>query len=207
MKKRYISVLFVWLALSAASTANAAIVNPSFEGDLTGWDFFQTSSTYGASGIDQHFTTDGTYNGRIHTFHATSISAGSFATLSQSIDFSNIESIIFDVMLEATTNFGSWSNSFVGSVSIGGTQIWSSSLEGTYLDIFNDVSSITGVQTLQFKFTSLANQTVDSQWFLFDNITYVEAVSAVPVPATVWLFSSGLIGLIGVARRKKTIAE
>lgn len=29
------------------------------------------------------------------------------------------------------------------------------------------------------------------------------AVSAVPVPAAVWLFGSGLIGLIGVARRKK----
>ncbi len=29
-------------------------------------------------------------------------------------------------------------------------------------------------------------------------------VSAVPVPAAVWLFGSGLIGLIGLARRKKT---
>ncbi|MDH5473491.1 MAG: VPLPA-CTERM sorting domain-containing protein [Gammaproteobacteria bacterium] len=29
------------------------------------------------------------------------------------------------------------------------------------------------------------------------------AVSAVPVPAAVWLFGSGLIGLIGFARRKK----
>ncbi|MEF8723418.1 MAG: hypothetical protein V5B30_12710 [Candidatus Accumulibacter delftensis] len=28
------------------------------------------------------------------------------------------------------------------------------------------------------------------------------AVSAVPIPATIWLFSSGLIGLIGFARRK-----
>jgi hypothetical protein len=26
--------------------------------------------------------------------------------------------------------------------------------------------------------------------------------SAVPVPAAVWLFGSGLLGLIGVARRK-----
>lgn len=29
-------------------------------------------------------------------------------------------------------------------------------------------------------------------------------VSAVPIPATVWLFGSGLIGLIGMARRKAT---
>lgn len=34
--------------------------------------------------------------------------------------------------------------------------------------------------------------------------TYAIEVSPVPIPAAVWLFSSGLIGLIGVARRKKT---
>jgi len=37
----------------------------------------------------------------------------------------------------------------------------------------------------------------------FDNITITTDVSAVPVPAAVWLFGSGLLGLIGVARRKK----
>jgi hypothetical protein len=38
-----------------------------------------------------------------------------------------------------------------------------------------------------------------------DNRTFVEWTpsSVVPVPAAVWLFGSGLIGLIGVARRKK----
>jgi len=33
--------------------------------------------------------------------------------------------------------------------------------------------------------------------------SYIVLASPVPVPAAVWLFSSGLIGLIGVARRKK----
>ena len=34
------------------------------------------------------------------------------------------------------------------------------------------------------------------------NSMHVTSVSAVPVPAAVWLFGSGLIGLIGLARRK-----
>jgi len=40
----------------------------------------------------------------------------------------------------------------------------------------------------------------------FDNITITTDVSAVPVPAAVWLFGSGLVGLVGVARRKKKTA-
>jgi hypothetical protein len=30
-------------------------------------------------------------------------------------------------------------------------------------------------------------------------------IGAVPIPAAVWLFGSGLIGLIGAARRKKSM--
>ncbi|MCP4503572.1 MAG: VPLPA-CTERM sorting domain-containing protein, partial [Deltaproteobacteria bacterium] len=32
---------------------------------------------------------------------------------------------------------------------------------------------------------------------------FAVSLSAVPAPAAIWLFGSGLIGLIGVARRKK----
>jgi len=35
------------------------------------------------------------------------------------------------------------------------------------------------------------------------NSMHVTSVSAVPVPAAVWLFGSGLIGLAGFAKRKK----
>jgi hypothetical protein len=40
-----------------------------------------------------------------------------------------------------------------------------------------------------------------SQDFIRGSIS--PAVSSVPVPATVWLFGSGIIGLVGLARRKK----
>lgn len=38
----------------------------------------------------------------------------------------------------------------------------------------------------------------------FDYASINGSISAVPVPAAVWLFSSGLLGLIGLARRKTT---
>jgi hypothetical protein len=42
------------------------------------------------------------------------------------------------------------------------------------------------------------------QWFSQDSsVAYGMRIDAVPIPAAVWLFGSGLLGLIGIARRKK----
>ena len=44
-----------------------------------------------------------------------------------------------------------------------------------------------------------------NQWTQFEfNVTVSGDTPPVPVPAAVWLFGSGLLGLVGVARRKKT---
>jgi hypothetical protein len=34
------------------------------------------------------------------------------------------------------------------------------------------------------------------------DLSNVRAFSVVPIPAAIWLFGSGLLGLIGIARRK-----
>ena len=41
----------------------------------------------------------------------------------------------------------------------------------------------------------------NGQWML-DNAVVMAKASAVPLPATVWLLGSGLLGLVGAARRK-----
>lgn len=45
----------------------------------------------------------------------------------------------------------------------------------------------------------------DTLTMSFTDDTHISAVSAIPVPAAVWLFGSGLIGLIGIARRRQHI--
>lgn len=55
--------------------------------------------------------------------------------------------------------------------------------------------------------TIFANATGDGKWSLASNgtATYaIPGVSAVPVPAAAWLFGSGLVGLVGIARRKRS---
>jgi hypothetical protein len=66
---------------------------------------------------------------------------------------------------------------------------------------------------LDFDFQKLASPAFNSSFLSFDdfdsmygewtnlNLTVVPTV--VPVPAAVWLFGSGLLGLVGIARSKK----
>ena len=55
--------------------------------------------------------------------------------------------------------------------------------------------------TLSFGFGAVAANDNGSGIF-YDNLVFAQ-VSEVPVPAAVWLFGSGLLGLVGVARRRK----
>ena len=56
-------------------------------------------------------------------------------------------------------------------------------------------------QLVQFGFSSTATYYTPSG-VLYDNINFY-STSAVPVPGAAWLMMSGLLGLIGVSRRRK----
>jgi len=55
-----------------------------------------------------------------------------------------------------------------------------------------------GFENILFDEIRLSIDSSSRTFFTLDNLQYV---SAIPVPAAVWLFGSGLLGLIGVARR------
>lgn len=81
----------------------------------------------------------------------------------------------------------------------------------TFIADISNVVTVGNVTT--FNFELFANELIDSaedpgaagfagwtaQWHQSGTGTY----TAVPVPAAVWLFGSGLLGLVGIARRKK----
>lgn len=73
-----------------------------------------------------------------------------------------------------------------------------STLWGTYnLDIVIDASLIG--QKLQFGFLNNATD-YEPSGIVYDNVNFG---AVVPIPAAVWLFGSGLLGLVGIARRNK----
>jgi hypothetical protein len=61
---------------------------------------------------------------------------------------------------------------------------------------------IPGINTLQFVVTNQPGSGSNPTGLLIANLS--GEASVVPIPAAVWLFGSGLLGMIGVARRKKT---
>lgn len=67
-------------------------------------------------------------------------------------------------------------------------------------------ADMTGLTTIDYylsgagavKSSSADSTSIDYSW------TITVAPSAVPLPATVWLFGSGLLGIIGISRHKKS---
>jgi len=69
-------------------------------------------------------------------------------------------------------------------------------------------ATVTTLGLTQSDLTFVGNQlTVNTEGLFFDTSTFARinlaSTSAVPIPAATWLFGSGLLGLIGMARRKK----
>jgi hypothetical protein len=82
-----------------------------------------------------------------------------------------------------------------------GTPFLGEKRKGTSDQMINDGTA--GVFTGKI----LSSQDGGSSWFSsnqygFDYASLNGTVSAVPVPAAIWLFGSGLLGLIGISRRK-----
>lgn len=64
---------------------------------------------------------------------------------------------------------------------------------------FVGVIETNGFQTVEIR--ELSGKDAQQEFIFGDSFTI--GVSAVPIPAAAWLFGSGLLGLVGIARRKK----
>ena len=132
-------------------------------------------------------TSSGVYRGSPALRNGTNTNAADTILASDSGSSFNLTSIDL-----AEVNPGTATVTFTGYFQAGGSIVESFMLDGNF-------SSDSGFET--FAFTGFSNLS-RVEWnnadpfHQFDNIV----VSSAPVPAAVWLFASGLLGLIGLSR-------
>jgi hypothetical protein len=82
-----------------------------------------------------------------------------------------------------------------GKVTIGGQTIWQ---PGNDVGVFSGTVMATDTAGLVFNFLTPYLGRAE-----FDSVS-IKSILATPIPPSLWLFGSGLLGLIGISKRKKT---
>jgi len=103
-----------------------------------------------------------------------------------------VDETAFDGSYDTTVLSGSWSNSDYTYIDSSYFSRYESSSFTPKLNAYYNFDPETGYGKISAGVSGGVSITYD-----------YTPVSAVPVPAAVWLFGSGLLGLVGIARRKK----
>jgi hypothetical protein len=154
----------------------------------------------------------GSYTGTGSLFFEGDLAPGNSPALVTADNDMTLGTVSTTVMEIAGITRGSEYDAFdiTGNLSLGGT------LDIDLLDMFapshGDNFDLFTAESITGNFASLLFPELDGD-LLWDLALYEDfsgsidvlrlSVSSVPVPAAVWLFGSGLLGLLGVARRKK----
>lgn len=196
------------IAFSASQAANAAFVISGgsseslpisandFNGDLQGLGFSQMTSSGAQLSVDQdgfvtfyYIAAESWYNNSFHT------ASGSMTEADDAFNFNGYDSITINVSAGELLDF-----SFQSANASALTPVDNSSgtnLEG--LGIMTGDSELNSLEQLVLAY----NDNRISGDADYDDMLVRADFSAVPVPAAAWLFGSGLLGLIGAARRRK----
>lgn len=157
-----LTVLLITL-VAPALAASTVIQEMGFE-TISAWTYSETDADF-SGGQSTVWKTEGGYS---YQFSSTAnISSAAYSQISQTVDFSILDTLSFDAYLWAER-----AGDFTASVRVGTNQVWSIAVPTTatqYLKQTIDVSGYSGNQNLAFRITANANTGKD-QINYFDNI-------------------------------------
>lgn len=207
IRKRVAPIVLGTTMLLITGTTQAAniAINGGFEtGDFLLWTQFFNG---GAQSITNVNPSSGTYAANLAQFNANNSYIQNANIGIGLVNPGDTIDISFD-MRGTTTNGGSVIAEFYSEVFSGGTSaaeiLGGGPLTGTTNWTTYNFSVIAGPDvsggvTLQLGAVCDASAGCVADVF-FDNV--VVDVAPIPIPAAAWLFSSGLLGIIGIAKRK-----
>ena len=121
---------------------------------------------------------------------------------SGSFDYDATIDVYSNINITSVTSYNSFSNGDASFLDASGAYLSAGAIFNLNFDTaLTNAGGTIGVsaeEVLLFSFTPPSGLPT-----VLTGSGFVTGTPAVPVPAAVWLFGSGLIGLIGVARRKK----
>jgi hypothetical protein len=187
--KSYFAIVFIW---SIAMTSSAASVTIDFESfsapesisagtDLGGVSFNENLSVRRiTTGDFPPFITN--YAVRLEPFGGSV--SGTFTA--ETVDF---------ISVLAGDTGGDTDTVQLDAFDINGNLVSSDNFTATA----GQILSVSGAGITSFALVNVEGG------FVFDNFTFnTEKIAPIPIPAAAWLLTSGLLGLVGVARRKKS---
>ncbi len=167
-------VMAVFACILSVNIAQAAIVNP---GDVYRMDFDFSSDPF-----------SGPYSNAAYSIFFGSDALDNGANLNVSLYDSS------DIFYGSGFLTGSASNDI--NIEIG-------SGFGLVSPMTDTIGYVLLTSTATFELLDFSLMLLDSSGSLWTEKALLPITQVVPVPAAAWLFGSGLIGLIGIARRKK----
>jgi hypothetical protein len=206
-----ITTLAVSVAMSTQVSA-VTLVNAGFN-DLTGWDLSNDATLAETGGPAGWTWNTPVANNTVTSTEAIAPTEGTgfgityggldAFTQSQSVDIPTAGDYIFSVDANALTGSVFLSTGSTQELVDGAFELFAGSASSSNMDVIttDDWVTFTWTVSLDAGLIDVGLRNTDTGFYsiAFDNFN----ITLVPVPAAVWLFASGLIGLIGVARRKK----
>lgn len=174
-KKRILGALFASIVIFPSSLLATTMTLPDFTGDQ-----HLESDTYPLASVEV-----GTFTSLPTNITTVSVS-GTFGNVDN--DFSAGVDLYLDGIMvgQCVKDDNCWFEVFNDSIPVP----WNHTFIMSELGIFDDGEAVlTAVQTSEFK---IALGSIE--------LSYDVGPSPIPIPATAWLFFSGLVGLAGVAR-------
>jgi len=203
MKKTLLATT-VALALTAATSASAAVFDINVTNMSFGGDFASSGNFTEAGGA---FQSDVLFNGSTYFATVTDVFDASGNWSASSPDAGTDASILGLGIIDNSANDNIWINEFSydftlteGQIAVGLSFDWSTNYDIPVLAIFSCDAGVCSGQAAPMAAGPFPGN--EPLWTGTGSITQ-GAPSAVPVPAAVWLFGSGLVGLAGIARRRK----